>query len=330
MDSPKTLIEAIQYFSDPENCRQFMIAVRWADGIVRCPHCQSENVIYLEKAKVYFCKVKHPKQKFSLKVGTIYEDSPIPLEKWLPATWLLTNCKNGISSYELARAIGITQKAAWHVLHRIRKAMETEPDAPKMGGEGKIVQTDETVIGGDPKNFHESRRKRMKKETRPERTQLYNNTYGHKVAVMGMFDKETREVRAKVVPNVRRATLQREILSSVEWGSTLHTDEAVVHKNLKDKFVHETVNHAIGYVRNNVTTNGLENFWSLLKRNLAGTYVSTEPFHLDRYLAEQCFRFNTSRSHNDGTRFMKIMSQIVGKRLTLAELTGKVASSEAF
>jgi len=183
MEIPKTLLEAVQYFSDAENCRQFMIAVRWPDGIVKCPTCGNDKVAYLEKANLYFCKAKHPKQKFSLKVGTIYEDSPIPLEKWLPATWLLTNCKNGISSYELARAIGITQKAAWHVLHRIRRAMETAPDAPKLGGKGKIVQTDETVIGGDPKNFHQSRRDRMRKEARPERTQLYNNTYGHKVAV---------------------------------------------------------------------------------------------------------------------------------------------------
>lgn len=324
MEPPKTLLEAITYFSDVENCRKFMIAVRWEDGIVHCPQCGAEVSTYIEKSKVYFCKVKHPKQKFSLKVGTIYEDSAIGLDKWLPATWLLTNCKNGISSYELARAIGVTQKSAWHMLGRIRKAMEVSADEPKFGGEGKIVQTDETVIGGDPKNFHESRRERMSKEVRPDRTQIYNNTYGHKIAVQGMYDVETRQIRAKVVPNVRRATLQKEIFATIEWGSTLHTDQAVAYKSLKDRFVHETVNHSISYVNKGVTTNSLENFWSLLKRNLSGTYVAVEPFHLDRYLSEQVFRFNTSKSHNDGTRFKKIMRQIVGKKLTYAELTGKV------
>ena len=212
METPKTLLEAINYFSDLENCRKFMVAVRWEDGIVRCPQCGAEVSTYIEKSKVYFCKVKHPKQKFSLKVGTIYEDSAIGLDKWLPATWLLTNCKNGISSYELARAIGVTQKSAWHMLGRIRKAMDVSEDAPKMGGKGKIVQTDETVIGGDPKNFHESRREKLSKEVRPDRTQIYNNTYGHKIAVQGIFDVDTRQVRAKVVPNVRRVTLQKEIL----------------------------------------------------------------------------------------------------------------------
>ena len=323
METPKTLLEAITYFSDVENCRKFMVAIRWEDGIVRCPQCGAEVSTYIEKSKVYFCKVKHPKQKFSLKVGTIYEDSAIGLDKWLPATWLLTNCKNGISSYELARALGVTQKSAWHMLGRIRKAMEVSGDAPKLGGKGNVVQTDESVLGGDPKNFHESRRVKMSKEVRDDRTQIYNNTYGHKIAVQGMYDMETRQIRAKVVPNVRRATLQKEILASIEWGSTVYTDEAQAHKNLKDYFVHRTVNHAVSYVNKGVTTNSLENFWSLLKRNLSGTYVSVEAFHLDRYLAEQCFRFNTSKSHNDGSRFQKVMGQIVGKRLTYKELTGK-------
>src|ERR1035441_10104513 len=123
MESPKTLQQAIQYFGDFENCRQFMIAVRWSDGKVRCPQCGTEKVTYLENARLYRCYEKHPRQKFSLKVGTIFEDSPIGLDKWLPAVWLLVNAKNGISSYEIARALGITQKAAWHVLHRIRYAM---------------------------------------------------------------------------------------------------------------------------------------------------------------------------------------------------------------
>ncbi len=323
MDTPKTLLEAIKFFSEYENCRQYMIDVRWADGIVRCPTCGSDKVTYLEKARLYNCRTKHSKQKFSLKVGTIYEDSAISLEKWLPATWLLSNCKNGISSYELARALGVTQKSAWHMLHRIRKAMEVTGDAP-MGGDGKTVVTDETFVGGKVTNMHHKRLQKQKKQVRPERVQQYNNVWGNKIAVQGIFDKETREIRAKVVPNVRRKTLQKEILASVVWGSTMHTDSASVHSNLKEKFVHQTVNHAVEYVRGEVTTNSLGNFWSLLKRNLNGTYVAVEPYHLDRYLAEQVFRFNTSKSMNDSARFRKALSQIVGKRLTYAEVTGKV------
>ena len=325
MDTPKTLLEAINFFSEYENCRQYMISVRWEDCIVRCPTCGSDSVKYMETAKLYNCRTKHAKQKFSLKVGTIYEDSAISLEKWLPATWLLTNCKNGISSYELARAIGVTQKSAWHMLHRIRKAMEVTGDLPKMGGEGKVCVTDETFVGGKVTNMHHKRLKAMKKEVRPARVQAYNTTYGEKIAVQGIFDKGSREMRAKVVPNVRRATLQKEILANIEFGSTIHTDEAVWHKSLKEQYVHETVNHAIQYVRKGVSTNAVENFWSLLKRNLNGTYVAVEPFHLDRYLAEQCFRFNTSKTMNDAARFRKALTQTVGKRLTYAEVTGKVS-----
>ena len=324
MDTPKTLLEAINFFSEYENCRHFMISVRWADGVVRCPTCGSDSVKYMEKAKLYNCRTKHAKQKFSLKVGTIYEDSAISLEKWLPATWLLTNCKNGISSYELARAIGVTQKSAWHMLHRIRKAMQVTGDLPKMGGEGKTVVTDETFVGGKVTNMHHKRLQAQKKQVRPVRVQQYNNVWGNKIAVQGMFDKDSREIRAKVVPNVKRKTLQKEILASVAWGTTMHSDTASVHFNLKDHFVHETVNRAVEYVRGEVSTNALENFWSLLKRNLNGTYVAVEPFHLDRYLAEQCFRFNTSKTMKDGERFRKALSQIVGKRLTYAEVTGKV------
>ena len=152
MKGPQTLQQAIQFFGDYENCRQFMIAVRWADGKVRCPYCDSEHVTYLEKARLYRCYEKHPKQKFSLKIGTVFEDSPVPLEKWLPATWLLANCKNGISSYEIASDIGVTQKSAWFMMHRIRLAMQTGTFA-KMGGPGSEIESDETFVGGKAKNM---------------------------------------------------------------------------------------------------------------------------------------------------------------------------------
>jgi transposase-like protein len=153
MDTPKTLQQAIQYFANDENCRQFMIAVRWSDGVVRCPHCASDKVTYLKNAKVYRCYGAHPRQKFSLKVGTVFEDSPIGLDKWLPAAWLLSNCKNGISSYEVARALGITQKTAWFMLHRIRLAMKDEPKHPMGWTPRDPVEIDETYIGGDPQEY---------------------------------------------------------------------------------------------------------------------------------------------------------------------------------
>ena len=146
MKEPTTLIEAIQYFSEAENCRKFMVSVRWADEVVRCPHCGYDKVTYLEKAKLYFCPGKHPKQKFSLKVGTIFEDSAIGLEKWLPAAWLIANCRNGISSYELARAIGVTQKSAWHMLHRLREAMKGEPFGTMGTGWSNPIEVDETFV----------------------------------------------------------------------------------------------------------------------------------------------------------------------------------------
>ncbi|WP_263379705.1 IS1595 family transposase [Granulicella paludicola] len=324
---PKTLQEAIIHFSNMDNCIAYMVERRWPDGIVKCPTCGSDNVKYLAKRRVWQCKTRHAKCQFSVKVGTIMEDSPIGLDKWLMTMWMIANCRNGVSSYEISRSIAVTQKSAWFMLHRVREAMKITGDAPKLGGVGKIVQTDETVIGGDPKNWHESRREKNLKESRSKRVQVYNNTYGHKIAVQGLYDVDTRQIRAKVVPNVRRDTLQKEILEKIEWGSTLHTDEAVAYKSLKDKFVHETVNHAVSYVKGNVTTNSLESFWSLLKRNLRGTYVCVEPFHLDRYLDEQMFRFNNRVKVTDAQRLSRMTQQVVGRRLTYAALTGKDAQA---
>src|SRR5271165_1067749 len=324
MDSPKTLQQAVQFFSDFENCRKFMVAVRWPDGIVKCPRCQSDKVIYLENARVYKCRANHPKQKFSLKVGTVFEDSPIALEKWLPALWLLVSCKNGVSSYEIHRALGVTQKSAWFMLHRIRLAMRTNAFGQnfKLGGEGfGPVEVDETFIGGQKKNMHAD--KKLRYEQR-------GGAVG-KTVVMGFLDRELRQVRAKVVPDVKRETLQNEVLREVKHGSKVYTDEAVQYDNLHSRFVHEVVNHTEEYVRGQVHTNGIENFWSLLKRTLRGTYVAVEPFHLDRYIDEQIFRFNNRATKdnplNDSDRFHLAMSQVAGRRLTYAQLTGKGTDS---
>jgi transposase-like protein len=315
METPKTLLEAIRFFEDAENCRLFMISTRWEDGKVRCPRCGSEDVSYMPNAKRYHCKAKHEKSKFSLKVGTIFEDSPISLEKWLPAAWLIYNCKNGISSYEVARALGVTQKSAWFMLHRLRDAMNGGVMF-KMGG-NEPVEIDETHIGPKPQKMHRAKRLQMHNE-RQERT----------AAVMGMLDRESRQVRAKVVPNVKRETLQNEILNQIEKGSTVYTDGWTGYERLSAQdYIHATVNHVEEYVRGQVHTQGIENFWALLKRTLRGTYVAVEPYHLDAYVTEQVFRFNNRATKdnplNDGDRFTLLISQIAGKRLTYAALTGK-------
>ncbi len=323
METPKTLQEAIIHYSNPDNCIAFLVEQRWPDGVVKCPTCSAEGAKYLPTRRVWQCKVRHPKSQFSIKVRTIFEDSPLGLDKWLMAMWMLANCKNGVSSHEIGKAIGVTQKSAWHMMHRIRLAMKDEAPALLGGPDGGAVEVDEAFVGSNPKNWHQSKREKHRKTVRPARVRTYQNAFTHKTAVLGMIDRDSRQVRAKVVPNVRRDTLQKEIMETIEFGSKVYTDQAVTYTSLKDTYVHETVNHAVQYVNGQVHTNSLENFWSLTKRNLSGTYVAVEPFHLDRYLDEQMFRFNNRLGMNDGARFNAVVSQIVGKRLTYEELTGK-------
>ena len=190
------------------------------------------------------------------------------------------------------------------------------------------MEVDESYVGGKPQNMHYSRKLKLEKQRSETAAWKTTKRYMTKTAVMGMFDRESRQIRAKVVPNVRRETLQNEILNNIEHGSKLYTDQAVAYDNLKEKYIHETVNHANEYVNGQVHTNCLENFWSLMKRGLHGTYVAVEPFHLSRYIDEQVFRFNNRYTRenplDDADRFMLAVSQISGKRLTYAELTGKV------
>jgi transposase-like protein len=267
METPKTLQQAIQFFTDYDNCRKFLASVRWLDGVVRCPHCGADKVTYLEKARVYRCYGKHAKQKFSLKAGTVFEDSPIGLEKWLPAVWLIVNNKNGISSYELHRALGVTQKSAWFMLHRIRLAMQSK-SFNKLGGPGSEVEVDEAFIGGKAKNMHKSRKVRLQKA----RSEMVNRTsyerYIGKTAIIGMLDREQRKVRATVIPNTRRDTLQSEILNSITEGSKVYTDQAVAYDKLAERYTHEFVNHLDGYVRGRVSTNGLRELLELAQARI--------------------------------------------------------------
>jgi transposase-like protein len=260
-------------------------------------------------------------KQYSVKVNTIFEDSPLGLDKWLTTMWLLANCKNGISSYEIMRSVGVTQKSAWFMLQRIRLAMKNQ-SLLKLGNTGGPVEVDETFIGGKHRNMHANKRERIK--------QVWGNDT--KTIVMGMLDRGTRQVRAKVIPDVTRLTLQGEILKNVVRVGTVYTDSHGGYNDLSLKaFVHETVNHLEEYVRGEVHTQGIENFWSLLKRSLNGTYVAVEPFHLERYVDEQAFRFNNRATKDnlltDADRFALVLSQISGKRLTYAELTGKVGES---
>ncbi|MGA3100273.1 MAG: IS1595 family transposase [Terracidiphilus sp.] len=347
MEQIKTLQQAIQHFGDPENCRKFMVFLRWPDGKIKCPYCDGEKVTWLAKAKVYQCYGDHPKSKFSLKVGTVFEDSAIGLEKWWPAVWLLANSKNGISSYELHRALGVTQKTAWFMLHRIRLAMTTGSFVKIGGTGGGPVEIDEAYFGGQPKNRHLGKRdpghgKKYLLDEFGDQETLNPDYVPHvcgratkKTPVFGMLDRETRQVRAHVIPEVKREILMEAILSNIEKGSTIYSDGLSDYKPLRNmEFVHETVNHLNEYVRGQVHTQGIENFWSLLKRGLRGTYIAVEPFHLDRYIGEQIFRYNNRATKdnplNDGDRFVLAATQIVGKRLTYRELTGKVAETEPF
>jgi len=315
MDSPKTLQQAIQRFGSYGNCKDFMVSLRWPDGKVTCPRCGAEKVTYLEKARVWKCYAKHPKPTFTLKTGTIFEDSPIPLDKWLPAVWLIVTCKNGISSYELHRGLGVTQKTAWFMLHRIRLAMQTGSFV-KLGGPGKEIEVDETFIGAKARNMHKSVRDRRIKGPGPQ----------GKDVVMAVLERNG-EVRARVVPDTGQRTLQGHVKEHVHPGSEVYTDAHPGYFGLDKHFLHGVIDHAEAYVDGKIHTNGLENFWSLLKRGVKGTYISVEPFHLFRYVDEQAFRYNNRKDMTDSDRFHQALSQIVGKRLTFAEVTGKVGGT---
>jgi transposase-like protein len=326
MESPKTLLEAIQYFSNEQVCIDAVAVMRWPDGPI-CPECETGNPYYLKTAKRWKCR--ECRIQFSVKRGTIFEDSPISLTKWLPAMWLLVNCKNGISSYELHRDLGVSQKSAWFMLHRLRLVVKAPDLGFKMGSnEGGEVEADETFIGGKAKNMHKRRKLEIQRKHSEMPAWKATDRYPGKTAVMGILDRESRQVRAKVVPNIKRATLQGEIMKNVHRGSAIYTDEATAYETLTEKdYIHETVNHIDSYVRDRVHTNGLENFWALTKRSLGGTYIAVEPFHLDRYLDEQVFRYNNRATKDnpldDSDRFLLALSQVANKRLTYAELTGK-------
>jgi hypothetical protein len=314
---PKSLQAAVVYFSNPDNCVDYLVARRWPAGVM-CPTCMRTDVTYIPARRVWQCKTRHPKAQFSAKVGTIMEDSPISLDKWLMTMWMLANCKNGVSSYEIAKDVGVTQRSAWFMLQRIRLAMQDEETGGKLSGE---VEIDETFIGGKARNMHKSKRTAA----------IHGRGAVGKAIVLGMLERGGR-VKAKVIKDRNKPSIDPHVSALVAEGTTIMTDEHPVYMHLSNPYVHNVIVHAEAYVQGNVHTNGLENFWSLLKRGLGGTYVSVEPFHLFRYIDEQAFRFNNRATKdnpmNDADRFSAVVTQILGKRLTYADLTGKTQARQ--
>jgi transposase-like protein len=308
---PKTLIEAVRYFSDLDTCVAYLAGRRWPNGVT-CPTCGNSHVRFDRKRRVWTCNTKHPKRQFSVKVGTIFEDSPLGLDKWLPAVWMIAGAKNGISSHELGRALGVTQKSAWFMLHRIRLSMQAKNGGGKLDG---TVEVDETYIGGKARNMHFKKREALK---------LHGRSTQGKIAVVGLLQRHspeaTSQVRLEVAERLDGRAMHGRIREHVTKGATVNTDAFRSYASVAAEYTHNVIDHAERYVDGNVHTNGVENFWSLLKRTIGGTYVSVEPFHLFRYLDEQAFRFN-KRDGNDATRFESAIGGIVGRRLTYDALT---------
>lgn len=307
-NEPRTLIEAVRYFSDPDVSLNHMVKLRWPDG-VHCPHCGSVDVRFLATRRIWECKEKHPKRQFSAKVGTIFEDSAISLDKWFIAIWQVANCKNSISSYEMGRTIGVTQKSAWHMNHRIRLAMA-------MGTIEKLsgwVQADESYIGGKASNRHKGDPKNAP------------GTAG-KTAVIGAVEHGGRAVAA-VIERADTETLDGFVHAVVEAGAQVSTDEHSGYRHLGRTFDHGVVRHSAGeYAKGQHNTNAIEGFWALLKRSIKGTHISIEPFHLARYVDEHVFRFN-NRKGSDAERFAAVLAGITGRKLTYRELIKNAASA---
>ena len=323
-NQPRTLLEAVNYFSDKDVALNFVAAMRWPDGVV-CQNCGSESVTFLKTRRLWKCR--DCAKQFSAKVGTIFEDSPVGLEKWMPAMWMIVNCKNGISSYELARALGVTQKTAWFMLHRIRAAMKSRT-FKKFSGK---VEADESFIGGRAKNMHRHRRDRVMRGMTTGRQ--------HRAIVMGIIQRTSEDGPSQAITKVLSNTRRWEIMTTVRQhvaltpSTTLYTDALKSYEEGKrwrpvDAYIHKVIDHAKAYVVGDIHTNSAENFWSLLKRTLKGTYVSVDPYHLFRYLDEQVFRFN-HRKDSDLGRFVHAVKGIVDKRLTYEVLTGRGSAQTA-
>src|ERR1043166_94816 len=309
-DTPVSLADACTYFADQDNALRFLAELRWPDG-VKCPHCQADDPGFLKSRRIWKCR--KCRKQFSIKVGTIFEDSPLGLDKWLPALWMLANSKNGISSYEVARAIHVTQKTAWFMLGRIRAAM-AHAGGDSFDGE---VEIDESYVGGKYANMHLGKRARLGS----------GGAGKNKAVVFGILERPKGK---HGVSRIRTTVVGRDTTSvgylghvrrHVKRGTLVYSDQDPNFGALVNGYTRRVINHAHAYVRGRIHTNGIENFWSLLKRTINGTYVSIDPFHVFRYLDEQAFRFHNRRA-SDGDRFVTMVDSLLGKRLTYRQLTG--------
>jgi transposase-like protein len=309
MDTPQTLLQAARYFADLDMCEKFMRDIKWHGDEPACPKCGSHRVGEVKTRRLLRCK--DCRKQISSKAGTIFEDSPLGLDKWFVAVWAIANCKNGVSSHELGRTIGVTQRTAWFMLHRIRTAMECETPN-KFDGTSEM---DTTYIGGKADNMHTARREKL----------IQGRGSVGKIPVHGILQRGTEnkasQVNAAVLGQNGIENTITHIRQQVKKGSVVFTDDSRVYDNLSDNYTHEAVDHSVKYVEGIVHTNGIENFWSLFKRGIKGTYVSIAPYHLFRYVSEQVFRFNY-RKLTDATRFWLLLNHVFNKRLTYRLLAG--------
>lgn len=298
-----SLQDAIIYFSDKDRAFEFAKNLRWKDGIVRCPFCNSSNHWFMSSYKKWKCK--NCRKQFTIKNNTFMHDSHISIDKWMCAIWIMTTFRGGISSYELGRALKISQSSAWFLSHRIRNLL-SELNPELLSG---VIEADETFVGGKLKNKHYKQRKHIKGRGAVGKT-----------IVFGVRQRKGKCI-AKVIPNTQEQTLCSEIVKIIKKGSNVYTDSFPAYNNLSVDYQHSSVDHSNGeYVCGDVHTNGIENIWSQLKHKVRSTHrgrISKK--HLQRYIDELLFRLN-NRGIDDWSRFETILRKINSKSLTYNEL----------
>lgn len=311
-EMPRTLLQAVRYFSDLALCEKYMRSIKWPAGDIACPNCGASGDRIGEVATRSVLRCKDCRKMIYTKEGTIFQDSPLGLDKWFVAMWFVANCKNGISSHELGRALGVTQKTAWFMCHRIREAMQIE-DPEKFKGP---TEADTTYIGGKAASMHREVKERK----------IKGRGASGKAIVTGVLKRTNKrypsQVRCEVAGADDAAKLLPVVRRNVQFGEEVFTDSATAYSGLADTQIHRAVDHSVRYAEGIVHVNGMENFWALLKRGIVGTYVAVAVFHLFRYVGEQAFRFN-ERTMDDLGRFLVVLHGAVGKRLTWRVLTNQ-------
>jgi transposase-like protein len=290
----RTISDIAIYFQEQKTCIEYLTQLRW-QGKPKCAFCGHEHVYQLKGKYVRF-KCAKCRKHFSALKGSIFENSTVPLYKWFMAIFIMTTHRKGISSVQVSRDIGVTQKTAWFMMQRVRNAFKMQSFSyDKIGGHGKITEVDEAYLGGKPGNMHAAKRtaKRLMEEK--------------KIAVAGAVERGG-EVRLQVIERTSYKNIVPFLVRNIHLGTSLMTDDHIAYNNVSRKFEHQTIKHMLKeYVRGEVHTNTIENFWSLLKRGIYGTYHGISPYHAQNYLEEFAFRFN-SRNITEAQRFDKMVS----------------------